>query len=261
MSTIDVNKTYTISGQTLQDLVDAIDNLKSVSGVQVANMPTALEGVQGRDWKAELVGAGMTGTFPTTFLEPPYISQGLEWCKDWMPDQDPGIWYKNEAGPDITFYYGSSTSLFNKMTNEFENCRALEYAYITTLGNNTNISGMFQGCTSLKDVYIPSTETIKVTAVGNMFAGCRSLTDLPNLSFTNVTSAKGMLQACYGLFYIGAMDKVLQMCINFDCTGILEDIFGGFDEKRHAWVNTNLSSCPHYSNFLSAGWRVFTTQS
>ena len=112
MSTIDINKTYTISGQTLQDLVDAIDNLKSVSGVQVGNMPAALEGVQGRDWKAELIDSGMSGTFPTTSLEPPYIAQGIEYAGvDIGPSAHDSYWCKKDL--DLVYFYGSSTNLFD----------------------------------------------------------------------------------------------------------------------------------------------------
>lgn len=137
-STINTGEIYTIQGSTLQNLLDAVGRLKNVDGISVANLPSWMANIQGRDWNYEL-----NGDFPVTISEPRYISYGLETMAYELPQINSTWWGKVDGELDRIFFYGDSNVLLDQLTNEFECNKSLQYAYITSLNGNTNLNGMF----------------------------------------------------------------------------------------------------------------------
>ena len=79
---------------------------------------------------------------------------------------------------------------------------AIRHAYcekvdIKTIGNATNIGGMFQNCYSLQSV--PLFNTINVTSMQNMFSSCFSLQSVPLFNTINVTNMSFIFQSCFSL--------------------------------------------------------------
>lgn len=78
----------------------------------------------------------------------------------------------------------------------------VRYAYcekvdVKTIGNATNMSGMFQNCYSLQ--FVPLFNTINVTNMAYMFQNCYSLQSVPLFNTINVTNVRNMFQYCYSL--------------------------------------------------------------
>lgn len=81
-------------------------------------------------------------------------------------------------------------------------------SYITTVdlsnldtSNYTDMSAMFQNCTSITSLDVSNFNTSKVTDMGHMFNNCYSLTslDLHNFDTTNATDMESMFQSCTSL--------------------------------------------------------------
>ena len=76
-----------------------------------------------------------------------------------------------------TEYVWETTSIkFNDCTELFKNGKRLEYLDKLDFSETTNMSSMFDGCSSLTT--IPQMDTSNVTNMGSMFRGCRNLTNL-----------------------------------------------------------------------------------
>ena len=67
-----------------------------------------------------------------------------------------------------------------------------------------DISAMFQGCTSLKEINFTNFDTSSVTNMNNLFKGCSSLTflDLSGFRTSNVTDMSYMFYGCKSLKYL-----------------------------------------------------------
>ena len=92
------------------------------------------------------------------------------------------------ARPTTTAYWFSSRSSLQTITG---------IEYLNT-SNVTNMSNMFNGCSSLTSLNVSSFNTSKVTDMSNMFYGCSSLTSLNVSSFntSKVTDMKEMFNWC-----------------------------------------------------------------
>ena len=252
MSTVNTGEIYTIRGQTLQDLLSAVNQLKNTTGVSVGNLPSWMANIDGRDWNYEL-----NGNFPVTIHEPRYISDGVETMAYELPQIDSTWWGKVDGELNRIFFFGDSNVLLDQLTNEFECNRSLQYAYITSLNGNTNLNGMFQGCTSLHDVYIPNSEMSNVISISNMFAGCISLTYPPDLDVSSVQQARYTFAGCYGLYNDTAMNQILKMCSEMDCTSTLNVVLGEIPQDSHiTWITNHVPSLSNYADFIAAGWRI-----
>jgi surface protein len=62
------------------------------------------------------------------------------------------------------------------------------------------MSGMFYGCSGLKEV--PLFDTSKVTDMYDMFYGCSGLKEIPHLDTSKVTDMNNMFSNCSSLEYI-----------------------------------------------------------
>lgn len=103
----------------------------------------------------------------------------------------------------------------------------------------TNMSGMFQGCTSLKTLDLSSFDTSKVTDMHCMFDGCASLTklDLRGFGTGNVTDMRRMFKDCKSLktLDISSFDtsKVTSMrCMFYGCKSLKALDLSSFKTKN-----------------------------
>lgn len=112
----------------------------------------------------------------------------------------------------------------------------------------TNMSYMFQGCTSLTT--IPQLDTSKVTIMSYMFQDCTSLTTIPQLDTSAVTNMMNMFNSCTSLTD-DSLNNILAMLTNataYTRTKTLKYI--GLSETQATTCTTlaNWSACE------TAGW-------
>ena len=92
--------------------------------------------------------------------------------------------YKFNKEGDYTIYFIS----FNDLTNlsyMFDHCSSLKELNLSSFNTNqvTNMSYMFCDCSSLKELDLSSFNTNQVTNMSRMFCDCSSLKELDLLSF------------------------------------------------------------------------------
>lgn len=97
--------------------------------------------------------------------------------------------------------------------------RELEVCTIKTLGAHTNMSYMFNNCSSLQSV--PAFNTAAVTNMSNMFSSCSSLSNIDmspiktTLSLTNCKLSGDRLNEIYGNLGTGLTGKVITVTGNY----------------------------------------------
>ena len=87
---------------------------------------------------------------------------------------------------------------------KFTNTTFTEIPEVFDFSDATDMSYMFQGCTSLTTV--PEMDTSKVTNMNNMFRGCTSLTTVPEMDVSKVTDMFYMFAYCSSLTTVPEMD-------------------------------------------------------
>ena len=95
---------------------------------------------------------------------------------------------------------GWDTSNVTDMSAMFQNCSSLTSLDVSNF-NTSNVemmTSMFQFCSSLTSLDVSNFDTSKVTSMGYMFFGCSSLTtlDLSNFDTSNVDYMSGMFGNC-----------------------------------------------------------------
>ena len=124
-----------------------------------------------------LLGCNFQQRFVTTPVQNQAYSSGFLECILSMPNAS--------SGQSITF--GGTTIRHSY-------CEKVD---IKTIGNATNMTGMFNNCFSLQSV--PLFNTINVTNMQNMFQSCISLQSVPLFNTINVASMLSMFQSCISL--------------------------------------------------------------
>ena len=118
-----------------------------------------------------------------------------------------------------------------------------------------DISAMFQGCTSLKEINFTNFDTSSVTDMNNLFEGCSSLTslDLSGFRTSNVTDMSYMFYSCKSLkyldisnFYIHYLAKVDMIFTGLDSLEVI-NLFnaqnGELSDKEIEELKDNISVC------------------
>lgn len=109
-------------------------------------------------------------------------------------------WLDIEVGsPNFT-----ASGLVVRTGTETVRMRMVERIRIANFGSQTTCVNMFQNCTSLQSVLLPSTTSI--TNMGLMFSGCANLRSVPLFKTAAVTSMIGMFQNCSSLQSIPLFD-------------------------------------------------------
>ena len=130
---------------------------------------------------------------------------------------DTGIiyWYSEDLNPNLNFnssYMFSSfsvtsldlsnfnTSEVTNMTYMFQDCSSLTSLELSNFNTSevTNMQNMFQGCSKLTSLDLSNFDTSEVTNMTYMFQDCSSLTslDLSNFDKNKVTDMTYMFQGC-----------------------------------------------------------------
>ena len=113
-------------------------------------------------------------------------------------------WFLNFA--NLTIIEGIknlNTSNVTDMSGMFEGCSSLTSLDLSNFdtSNVTDMGGMFYGCSSLTSIDLSNFDTSKVTNMVYIFYDCSSLTslDLSNFDTSNVTNMAYMFCDCYSL--------------------------------------------------------------
>ena len=131
-------------------------------------------------------------------------------------------------------------------------------SYLTTVdfsnfdtSNYTNMTSMFQDCSSLTSLDLSSFNTSKVTNMNNVFFNCNSLTslDLSNLNTGKVKDINGMFSYCTSLTTLNLSNwntaSVTNMSFMFDSCSKLTNLTLGTDWASNSSISRfSLSSCP-----------------
>ena len=150
-----------------------------------------------------------------------------------------------------------NTSNVTNMSSMFEGCSSLTSItsiaapYFTT-SNVTNMQSMFKGCSSLTSlaINVSNFTTSKVTNMSSMFDGCSSLTSLSLYRFTtsNVTSMWRMFAGCHKLTSITLSNfdtsKVTDMSMMFEsCSSLTSLDLSNFDTSKVTDMSEMFSNC------------------
>ena len=113
------------------------------------------------------------------------------------------------GGIDSIFMNNLTNVNFKSIIKPISTCMWFFYASILEnlnvrnldTSNVTNMSGMFNGCSSLESLDLSNFDTSNVTNMANMFRNCNSLEslDLSNFDTSNVTNMSYMFHGCNNL--------------------------------------------------------------
>ena len=116
--------------------------------------------------------------------------------------------------------------------------------------NVTNMSGMFDSCSSLTNLDLSSFNTSKVTNMYNMFNHCSSLTslDLSNFNTTNVTDMQNMFWFCLSLTSLDLSSfntsKVTDMSLMFsECSSLTSLDLRSFNTENATNMQNMFVAC------------------
>ena len=148
-----------------------------------------------------LLSCNFQQRFVTTPVQNQVYSSGFLECILSMPNASTGqsIIF---GGTTIRHSYCEKVEIktignVTNMGGMFQNCLSLQSVPLFNTANVTNMSSMFNSCSSLKSV--PLFNTANVINMLNMFNGCLSLQSVPLLNTANVTNMAYMFFACYSL--------------------------------------------------------------
>ncbi|MCX8737451.1 BspA family leucine-rich repeat surface protein [Lactobacillus sp. B4026] len=119
----------------------------------------------------------------------------------------------------------------------------------------TDMSGMFQGCKSLKSLDLSHFDTSNVTTISQMFAGCSSLKslDLSNFNTSNFVNLQWMFQNCTSLENLNLSGWVLPNA------GDMQYMFSGCSSLKTLDLSSLKAPNAFYLNNLFAGCTSLTS--
>ena len=147
-----------------------------------------------------------------------------------------GSWIPNNYKYKTNLIYwslstGFDTSNVTNISRMFEGCSSLQSLDLSNFNasNVTDMNYMFNGCSSLQSLYLSNFNTSNVTNMGNMFSRCSSLQslDLSNFDTSNVTDMTSMFYSCSSL-------QSLDLS-NFDVSNVTKmgNMFSGCTNLNH----------------------------
>lgn len=167
--------------------------------------------------------------FDRSFINCKSITNTKNWLKDF-----------SKLTEIIGFNY-FDTSNVTDMSNMFENCSSLKSLDLSSFNTQkvTNMRRMFYNCSSLTNLNISNFNTENVTDMGLMFYGCRSLKslDLTTFNTKNVTTMSNMFDTCSSLTSLDLSsfntENVKTMQVMFDdCSALVNINISSFDTKK-----------------------------
>ena len=162
----------------------------------------------------------------------------------------------------ITNIENLNTSEVTTMSGMFYGCSKLRNLDLSNFdtGNVTSMSGMFYRCSNLANLKVNNWNTSNVTNMSQMFFGCSSLTSLDLISFNtaNVQSMSTMFQGCSNLTTIYAsngwnVEGVIYSDRMFkDCTNLVGGAGTTFDADMTDKTYARLDGFNGMKGYLSA---------
>ena len=153
---------------------------------------------------------------------------------------------------------GNATNLIGL----FYNCYSLQSVPLFNTTNVTSMTNMFYNCISLKSV--PLFNTTNVTSMGNMFFGCNPLQSVPLFNTSNVTNMAGMFFNCYSLQSVPLFNtiNVTNMAYMFNSCYSLQSVplFNTINVTNMAYMFQNCLSLNFIPAFITTAVTTdFTT--
>ena len=123
--------------------------------------------------------------------------------KDFKPTTTEGWFYHLSELTTIEGLENLNTSEVTDMSKMFEGCSSLKELNLSNFNTSkvTSMSSMFYGCSSLKELNVSNFNTSKVTSMSSMFYGCSGLKEfnVSNFNTSAVTNMSEMFYNCSGL--------------------------------------------------------------
>ena len=141
-----------------------------------------------------------------------------------------------------SFYFdllNFNTQNVTTMYGMFENCSKIQYIYwdsqLFNTSKVTTMARMFFECSSLKDLYFSGFKTNNVTDMSDMFNGCTSLLGVLDISSFNTSKVESMASMFNGC------SKITGISLSNFNTSKVTNMFGVFEECS-GLTSLNLSS-------------------
>ena len=144
------------------------------------------------------------------------------------------------------------TSSVTQMSGMFDGCSSLTGLDLSCFETSavTDMYGVFGSCGSLTHLDLTSFDTSNVTDMSSMFDGCRSLTSLDLTSFgtSNVTTMESMFYECKSLVSLNLTNfdtsSVTRMDFMFEkCNSLTSLDLSSFDTSNVTYMNWMFSWC------------------
>ena len=151
------------------------------------------------------------------------------------------------------FIFYELNNSVNNLGNMFNNCSSLTRIYMPSFRDNTitNMSKMFKECISLKEIkFLPYFNSKNVKDISNMFSLCTSLEEINLSSFNteNVINMSGLFRECRSLTNINLSSfntkKVEDMSSMFEgCSKLRKIDLSSFDTKKVEDMSNMFEEC------------------
>ena len=134
------------------------------------------------------------------------------------------------------------------MSNMFDGCSSLKELNLSSFSTNnvTNMSFMFSGCSSLKKLNLSNFNTNNVIDMAGMFNGCSSLKEL-NLSNFNTNNVTGM---SYMFFKCSSLEELNLSNFNTNNVKYMYSMFDGCDKLKGKVTTNDKNINNKYGQFI-----------
>ena len=202
-------------------------------------------------WDAQYTFNSETGELKLLWGE---FNSGNKWGSDVPADS-----VKSVTATSQVSFTGDCSELFKG----FKNCTSMDLDSVNTSAV-TNMTRMFNICTSLTSLNISSWDTGNVTNMLMLFSGCLSLTsfNVSNWNTANVTDMTYMFQSCNALTSIDLSNwnigKALNMYDMFaSCYNLTTVNLSGWDlSKVAANIHELFYNCYNLKTVNLTGWKL-----
>ena len=185
--------------------------------------------------------------------------------KDFRPTTTKYWFYDLSALTTIEGLENLNTSEVTDMSGMFSGCSHLKDLNVSNFNTSkvTSMSWIFAGCSGLTSLNVSNFNTSKVTDMGSMFSRCSSLTELnlSNFNTSEVTSMNSMFSRCSDLKELNVSNfntsAVTSMNSMFSgCSGLKELNLSNFNTSKVTNMNSMLSGCSGLKTiFNTQTWR------
>ena len=165
----------------------------------------------------------------------------------------------------IKFGEGFNTENVTDMSSMFDACTSLTRLDLSTFNtsNVTNMSFMFIACEKLTNLDISSFNTKNVTDMSGMFSSCWSLTsiDVQHFNTRNVTYMSFMFSECISLSSLNVSsfntENVTDMCSMFQgCNSLSRLDLSHFNTKNVTNMNYMFNYCYNLESLDLSNWNT-----